>query len=75
MEYFASAKHQFKLLAQWVGIRATRLQNYQPIDGAELTPVDESIARSDDFAISNLSLQARYRWEIAPLSHLFWSTP
>ena len=72
LEYFASAKHQFKLLAQWVGIRATQLQNYQlQIDGAELTPVDESIARSDDFAISNLSLQARYRWEIAPLSDLF----
>ena len=42
LEYFASAKHQFKLLAQWVGIRATQLQNYQlQIDGAELTPVDE----------------------------------
>ena len=26
---------------------------------------------SDGFAISNLTLQARYRWEIAPLSDLF----
>ena len=72
MEYFASAKHQFKLLAQWVGIRASRQRNYQlQVDGAELTPVEDSVARSDDFAISNVSLQARYRWEIAPLSDLF----
>jgi hypothetical protein len=72
MEYFANAKHQFKLLAQWVGIRASRQRNYQlQVDGAELTPVEDSVARSDDFAISNVSLQARYRWEIAPLSDLF----
>lgn len=72
MEYFASAKHQFKLSAQWVGIRASQQRNYQlQVDGAELTPVDDSVARSDDFAISNVSLQARYRWEIAPLSDLF----
>ena len=72
MEYFASAKHQFKLTAQWVGIRASQQRNYQlQVDGAELTPVDDSVARSNDFAISNVSLQARYRWEIAPLSDLF----
>ena len=26
---------------------------------------------SDDFVISRLTFQARYRWEIAPLSNLF----
>ena len=58
-----------------VGIRATQLPNYQlQIDGAELTPVDESIARSDDFAISNLS----YKRAIVGRLHrsiCFWSTP
>jgi hypothetical protein len=72
LEYFPNARHQFKLSGQWVGIRAKRLQNYQlQVSGDSLVPVDDSVARSDDFAISNLSLQLRYRWEIAPLSDLF----
>jgi hypothetical protein len=28
-------------------------------------------AKSDDFIISRMTFQARYRWEIAPLSDLF----
>lgn len=72
LDYFLTAKHQFKLSSQWVGIKAAQRQNYQlQVEGEELTPVADSIARSDDFAISNLSLQLRYRWEIAPLSDLF----
>lgn len=72
IEYFPSARHQIKLLTQWVGIRAKRSANFQlQVDGAPLTAVNDSVARSEDFAISNLSLQLRYRWEIAPLSDLF----
>ena len=29
------------------------------------------VTRADDFAISRMNLQVRYRWEIAPLSDLF----
>ncbi|NCF45655.1 MAG: hypothetical protein GWP70_12685 [Proteobacteria bacterium] len=72
LEFFPTAKHQLKLAAQWVGIKAAQTQNYQlQTDGAPLTAVDASVQRSDDFAISNLSLQLRYRWELAPLSDLF----
>ena len=71
-EYFPDANHQIKLSTQWVGIRAKRLANYQlQVDGAPLIAVDDSVASSEDFAISNLSLQLRYRWQIAPLSDLF----
>ena len=71
-EYFPDANHQIKLSTQWVGIRAKRLANYQlQVDGAPLVAVDDSVASSEDFAISNLSLQLRYRWQIAPLSDLF----
>ena len=40
-----------------------------PDDGA-LIPRPEP-AESDDFTISRLTMQFRYRWEIGPLSDLF----
>ena len=49
-----------------------RRANYQlQANGDSLTAVNDSIARSEDFALSNLSLQLRYRWQIAPLSDLY----
>lgn len=72
VEFYPSAKHQLKFSSQWVGIRATQSQNYQlQTDGAFLQAVSNDVARSDDFAISDLSLQLRYRWELAPLSDFF----
>lgn len=72
LEFYPSAKHQLKLSSQWVGIRASQSQNYQLItDGEFLQAVPDDVARSDDFAISDLSLQLRYRWEMAPLSDFF----
>lgn len=72
LEYFPSAKHQLKLSAQWIGIRAKQSQNYQlQRNGKYLQAVANDVMRSPDFAISDLSLQLRYRWEIAPLSDLF----
>lgn len=37
----------------------------------ELQPVTNPDTTPDDFVISRLTFQARYRWEIAPLSDLF----
>jgi hypothetical protein len=60
------------LSSQWIGIRASQSQNYQLLaDGKFLQAVPEGVALSDDFAISDLSLQLRYRWEMAPLSDFF----
>ena len=72
IEFYPSAKHQLKLSSQWIGIRASQSQNYQLLaDGKFLQAVPEGVALSDDFAISDLSLQLRYRWEMAPLSDFF----
>lgn len=72
LEYFPAVNHQIKLSTQWVAIRAKRRANYQlQVNGDPLTAVNDSIARSEDFALSNLSLQLRYRWQIAPLSDLY----
>ena len=71
--YFLSARQQFKLTAQWAGIKAFEDQRWSvPIGDGDL--VEEFKGENEqlrDFSISRLTFQARYRWEIAPLSDLF----
>ena len=72
LEYFLSAKQQFKLSVQWVGIEAKEQGFYEiPALPGKLMPVIKPNDTEDSFAISDLVFQARYRWEIAPLSDLF----
>ncbi len=71
--FFLSARQQFKIKAQWAGIKAFEDQRWTvPIGDGDLI---EEIRGADDllrdFSISRLTFQARYRWEIAPLSDLF----
>jgi len=44
-------------------VNSNRRDFLQPVANPDSTP--------DDFVISRLTFQARYRWEIAPLSDLF----
>ncbi|MBT3425838.1 MAG: hypothetical protein HOJ61_09140 [Gammaproteobacteria bacterium] len=74
ISYFLSARQQFKVVAQWIGIKAFERDRWRiESDGGHListaTPASEKGSR--DFSISRLSFQARYRWELAPLSDLF----
>ena len=71
-EYFPSAKHQFRMDLQWAGVRALEDSFYaiEP-DGTALVPVPKPPGPTDDFSLSLLNFQFRYRWEIAPLSDLF----
>ncbi len=73
VDFFLTAKQQFKLSLQWVGIKAFEQKFYQvPAQPDDLIRVDKApAAASDSFAISSVNFQARYRWEIAPLSDLF----
>ena len=72
LEYFISAKQQIMFVLQWVGVKARAQQAYgildQPGDLQRRPDLDASVP---DFAVSQVSLQGRYRWEIAPLSDLF----
>jgi len=71
-EYFLSAKQQFRVSVQWVGIEAREQGFYKiPALPGRLMPVVKPDDTADSFAISDLVFQARYRWEIAPLSDLF----
>ena len=71
LDYFLTAKQQLRLSAQWVAIKADERDNFlvplRADDLIEVTP--DNI--NDDFVISRVNLQLRYRWELAPLSELF----
>jgi len=72
-DFFFTARHHFRAGLQWVGIKAFEDQVYQiPADAGHLIPVNKAPGEpTDNFRISNVNFQLRYRWEIAPMSDLF----
>ena len=71
LDYFLTAKQQLRFSAQWVGIRAEEQEFFVVPDRVgDLEEVAKPAGPTDDFAISRLNLQLRYKWEIAPLSEL-----
>tara|TARA_A100001037_G_scaffold306121_1_gene349364 strand:+ start:1838 stop:4279 length:2442 start_codon:yes stop_codon:yes gene_type:complete len=73
VDYFISARQQLRFTLQWAGIRADERDFWRvPLGDGKLIPVTrESGAETDDFTISFMTAQLRYRWEIGPLSDLF----
>lgn len=72
-ELFVTASQLFRLDLRWNSFRATAKQPFVLDDNSRiLRPVQavESL-RNNDFSISRLNFQFRYRWEIAPLTDLF----
>ena len=73
LDYFVTAKHQLRLTMQWAGIQA-EAQDYWQIplsEGTLINRVLDAGAPNEDFSLSRLTAQFRYRWEIGPLSDLF----
>ena len=72
VDYYPTAKQQLRVVLQWVGIRAFEDRFYTlQTDPGPLVPGPKPAGPSDDFSISTLNFQVRYRWQIAPLSDLF----
>lgn len=72
VEIFPTAMQQFRVSLQWIGIRAEESEFYSlPTDDTDLVQVPKPPGPTDDFSISQLNFQVRYRWQIAPLSDLF----
>ena len=73
MDYFIDARHQLRLGMQWTGLKAheNKFLQVNPNRVERLNEVAKPNLTPDDFSISRLTFQARYRWEIAPLSDLF----
>ena len=73
MNYFLNAWQQLRFTLQWTALKAFEDRFWQ-VDSQNLDflqPVAKSDDDSDNFTISRLTFQARYRWEIAQLSDLF----
>ena len=73
LDYFITARQQLRLTLQWAGIRATA-QDYWQIPLGDGALVERSLsagAANEDFSLSRLTMQFRYRWELGPLSDLF----
>ncbi len=73
VDFFLTAKQQLRLTMQWIGIKADESDFYTVprSPGSLIDRVKDPLAAPDDFTISRLSAQLRYRWEIGPLSDLF----
>ena len=71
-DYYPTSKQQLRLVLQWVGIQALEDRFYTlQSDPGELIEGPKPVGPTDDFSISTLNFQVRYRWQIAPLSDLF----
>jgi|TARA_B100000315_G_scaffold204080_1_gene197306 hypothetical protein len=73
MGIFFTARQQLRLTLQWAGIRADQRSFFVvPSKPGRLVEVSRDPSEpSDNFTISRVTAQIRYRWEIAPLSDLF----
>ena len=73
LDFFFTARQQFRATMQWTGIQATERDLWQIGNGIGPLIAREPDEDGDasDFTISRLTAQVRYRWEIAPLSDLF----
>ena len=72
-DFFLSARQQFRMTLQWNGLKAFEQERWQvPGGGGDLFRVPRAPGSEDrNFSISRMTFQARYRWELAPLSDLF----
>ena len=73
MDYFVSANQQLRFSLQWVGIVAEENEFWRipTTPGRLIRRAKENPSNADDFSVSQMTSQLRYRWEIAPLSDLF----
>ena len=72
VDFYPTAKQQLRVVLQWVGIEAIEDRFYTlQSDPGRLIEGPKPAGPSDDFSISTLNFQVRYRWQIAPLSDLF----
>ncbi len=73
MDLFMTAKQHLRFDLEWHAIKALGHAFYTlPTDDTRLAQTDSPHnGMANDFAISRLNMQIRYRWELAPMSDLF----
>lgn len=72
VDYFLGPRQQLRFSMQWIALKAHGQDVWWRGGGGYLQPDSTGLDPGlDDFAISNMVMQVRYRWELAPLSDLF----
>jgi len=72
VDTFISARQELRVAMQWIGIKAVEDKRLRVPEGdGSLVPVGGDADMPGQLAISDLTFQARYRWEMAPLSTLY----
>lgn len=68
LAWMIDPRQELRVRIEAIGLDARVRQAWRVAANGEPMPVDEQI---DDFGLSNLGFQIRYRYEFAPLSNLF----
>jgi hypothetical protein len=68
LDWFPTSRQEVRVKLQWVAVESDALQGYGLDAGGRLDPSERPVA---DFKLSDVALQVRYRYEIAPLSEVF----
>ncbi len=71
IDAFFTAGQQLRLEMQWTGLKAFEDARYRIAGDGALNRNADSAETAKRIAISDVVLQVRYRWQIAPLSDLF----
>ena len=74
VDFFLSAKQYLRFDLEWRGIKARENTHHELPDNSPhlVETSDPDVEDKDDFAISRLNVQLRYRWELAPMSDLYF---
>jgi len=67
-DWIMTNRHELRLKLQAIGLDAELRQAYRVGASGDAIATDEAV---DDFTVSNLGVQVRYRYELAPLSYLY----
>ncbi|MGB1615340.1 MAG: DUF5916 domain-containing protein [Pseudomonadales bacterium] len=72
LNWLIAANHQIKLSFQWAGVKAYEQTRFSvPLNDGALQSVVQEQVQGNDFTVSLLTTQLRYRWEIAPLTDFY----
>ncbi len=71
LNWFVAPGHQLSLTVQWVGAKADEHGFYAVPPGDGDLEFAARTRPSYDFTVSLFTMQARYRWEIAPLTDFY----
>jgi hypothetical protein len=69
LDWYPSTRQEVRLKFQWIGLDAEAINSYQLNNSGDLMMSDIA---SSNFSVSDTAFQIRYRYQLAPLSDIFF---